>query len=634
MCGIAGFAQLKPNLTKSRMGRIMGDLGHRGPDGIGLYESAHVALGAVRLSIVDLACGAQPVVFDQPKTVVALNGEVYNHVALRSELERLGHRFLSNCDTETVLHAFLEWKTGAFHRLNGMFAIAIWVEEERSLFLVRDRMGIKPLYFSQFCSDLYFGSELKALFGHEVIERRINLRALQHYLSLNYVPGPETLIEGIEKLAPGSWLEWRNGVIRRERYWQLSSVAQPNCSLHSAAEQLDGLLQQSVREHMMGDVPLGVWTSGGLDSSAILHYLSGCSSGCTRTYSVTFAGRSFDEAGDSRLLSRLYGTDHQEIDVNPTLDLANVIEKLVYYSDEPNADAGAVPLWFLSQLTARNVKVVLSGDGGDELFAGYETYAADALKKRFCILPTPLLSLGCKLASLLPVSNEKIGFEYKARRFLAGCSLSSMQAHLSWNGTFSEEEKEGLYHHYEPAIAHSFLRSAPWDGSASHWLQQMLLVDQGFYLADNILTKCDRVSMAHSLEVRLPFLDHRIVEFANGLPANMKLHRGVSKVVLRHLMRDKLPPVLLRKTKMGLDIPVHHWLRTILRPLLLDTLASRAVRRSGLFREAGVQALLCEHLRCKRNVGYHLWGLLILALWIDRWGISVEPTTACSFNVA
>lgn len=418
MCGIAGFTRLKPSQARHRMTKIMEDLGHRGPDGTGLYESAHASLGAVRLSIIDLPGGAQPVVFNDPKTVVAFNGEIYNHIALRSQLEGLGHRFSSGCDTETVLHAFLEWKTGAFQRFNGMFAIAIWVEEERSLYLARDRMGIKPLYFSQVSSELYFGSELKALFGHEVIIRRINLPALQHYLSVNYVPGPETLIEGIEKLAPGSWLEWKNGVIRREQYWELKSATRPHRNLNSAADELDDLLRRSVREHLMSDVPVGVWVSGGLDSSAVLHYLSECVSGRPRTFSVTFAGRSFNEAGDARVLSRHYGTDHQEVDINPTLDLASAIEKLVYYSDEPNADAGAVPLWFLSQVTARNVKVALSGDGGDELFAGYQSYAADALKQRFHKVPDSVLSLGRKLVSLLPVSNEKIGFDYKATRFL------------------------------------------------------------------------------------------------------------------------------------------------------------------------------------------------------------------------
>lgn len=603
----------------------MEDLGHRGPDGSGLYESPHATLGAVRLSIVDLARGAQPIVFEHPKTVVALNGEIYNHAALRSQLHDLGHRFSSDCDTETVLHAFLEWKTDSFRRLHGMFAIAIWQEDEQRLFLVRDRMGIKPLYFSPVRSDLYFGSELKALFGHDVIKRRINFSALQHYLSCNYVPGPETLIDGIEKLTPGGWLEWKNGVIKRDEYWRLESKALPSCSLEAAASQLDTLLHQSVREHQMGDVPIGVWVSGGLDSSAVLHYLAESSSQRLRTFSVTFAGRSFDEAGDSRLVAQHYGTEHREMDINPGLDLADVIEQMVYYSDEPNADAGAVPLWFLSRMTAGSVKVALSGDGGDELFAGYQTYAADALRKRFRRVPECFLGLGRRLAGLLPVDDDKIGFQYKAVRFFDGCSLSSMQAHLSWNGTFSEQEKGEIYRRYQPAAADTFLRLAPAHAPTSHWLQQMLLVDQKFYLADNILAKCDRMSMAHSLEVRPPFLDHRIVEFANSLPAEMKLRRGTSKVVLRHLLRNKLPPALLRKKKAGLDIPVHDWLRTVLRPLLLDSFASQTIRSSGLFHEAKIEALIGEHLGYKRNIGYHLWGLLILALWIKRWRIDVEP---------
>ena len=631
MCGIAGFIKAKPTVGGHRMVEILHDLGHRGPDGSGLYESPHATLGAVRLSIVDLARGAQPVVFEHPKIVVVLNGEIYNHAALRSKLHNLGHRFSSNCDTETVLHAFLEWKTDAFRRLHGMFAIAIWQEDKRRLYLVRDRMGIKPLYFSQVRADLYFGSELKALFGHDAIKRKINLSALQHYLSFNYVPGPETLIEGIEKLTPGSWLEWKDGVIKRHEYWKLESKALSSCSLDVAGSQLDSLLQQSVREHRMGDVPVGVWVSGGLDSSAILHYLAESSGERIKTFSVTFDGRSFDEAGDSRLAARHYGTEHREMDIHPGLDLADVIEQMVFYSDEPNADAGAVPLWFLSRMTAGSVKVVLSGDGGDELFAGYQTYAADALRKRLRKVPAPLLNFGHRLAGLLPVGDDKIGFQYRALRFLEGCSLSPIQAHLSWNGTFSEQEKQELYCRYQPDAAHTFLRTAPAHASNSHWLQQVLLLDQKIYLADNILAKCDRMSMAHSLEVRPPFLDHRIVEFANSLPPDMKLQRGASKVILRHLLRDKLPLALLKKKKVGLDIPVHDWLRTILRPLLLDCFASQSIRSSGLFREAKIHALLREHLGHKRNVGYHLWGLLILALWIKKWRIQIEPESDVKF---
>jgi asparagine synthase (glutamine-hydrolysing) len=621
MCGIAGFAHLTPDVPKRRMAKILEGLDHRGPDDYGFYESAYASVGAVRLAILDPLAGSQPMLLQQPKIVIVFNGEIYNHSSLRRTLEDLGHRFCTTCDTETVLHAFLEWRAAAFARLHGMFAVAIWEEDERRLFLARDRMGIKPLYFCSTRSALYFGSELKAVFAHEEVERRINLPALQHFLTLNYVPGPQTLVEGIQKLPPGTFLVWQKGAIRVERYWCHKSFPNGNTSLADAEDELDRLLNQSVREHLMADAPLSVWVSGGLDSSAVLHYACRNSTRRLRTFSVTFAGRSFDESKDSRLVSECYGTEHREVDISPALDLASAVENIVHYSDEPNADAGAVPLWFLAKMTGEDVKVALSGDGADELFAGYQTYAADRLKHRCRGVPVPLMHLGRKLASIYPVSDEKIGFDYKATRLFSGLPLPAAYAHLSWNGTFTEQEKASVFRHYDPAISHTFLDSAEWDES-KHWLQNALLTDQRFYLADNILAKCDRMSMAHSVEVRPPFLDHRIVEFANGLPPEMKLHGRTSKVVLRRLLKGKLPSRLLKKKKEGLDIPVHHWLRTALRPLLLDTLTPNTLRASGLFRDGAIRMIIDDHLGRRRNAGYHLWGLLILFLWMKEWNIS------------
>ena len=374
MCGIAGFTHLKKSADPDRIWEITRSLIHRGPDQQGVWESGEVSLGAVRLKIIDLERGDQPMSSDDGDTVLAFNGEIYNHMELRRDLEQAGHRFHSRCDTETVLRAFLEWDVDAFRRFRGMFAAAFWTQSKKRLVLVRDHMGVKPLYFARRRENVYFGSELKAILRHPEIDRTIDLAGLTDYLSLNYVPGPRTLVEGVEKLPPGTWLEWRAGAVNRGEYWRLEFDPDASISLDSAKEELDGLLRSAVHEQLAADVPLGVWSSGGLDSSTVLHYASETARGRLKTFSVSFQGRTFDESRYFREVARTYGTDHHEFDLNPDTDLAGVIEEIPYYSDEPSADAGALPVWFLSKMCRGHVTVALSGDGADELFGGYKTY--------------------------------------------------------------------------------------------------------------------------------------------------------------------------------------------------------------------------------------------------------------------
>jgi len=625
VCGIAGFTHSAGAFDKRRIEELTASLVHRGPDQQGVYQSAAVSLGAVRLAIIDLQGGDQPITSDDGDTTIVFNGEIYNHAEVREELRRRGRCFHTQCDTEVVLQAFLEWDTGCFAHLRGMFAVALWSESHRRLVLARDRLGIKPLYIHQRGKELYFGSELKAILGNPEVERELDLEALNHYLSLNYVPGPRTLIEGVRKLPPGSWLEWRDGQISTGVYWRLELRPEPRWTLESAKEELDRLLRESVREHLISDVPLGVWASGGLDSSAILYYASQASASRLKTFSVSFAGRSFDEARYFREAAAHFGTDHYELDLNPELDLQDALEDLVYYSDEPSADAGALPVWFLSRMCRRHVTVALSGEGADELFGGYLTYRADSIARWMARTPAGPRRFAARICSTLPVSDDKISFEYKLKRLLEGSLLGADDAHCYWNGAFSSREKHEFFlSPYCDGLA-SLFDALPVNGPAT--LNRYLCFDQSYYLPDDILNKCDRMSMAHSLEVRPPFLDHRIAEFAASLPERLKIRGTHQKYVLRELMRGKLPASILTRKKEGFDIPAHEWLRTVFRPILLETLTPAAIAETGVFDSARIQAMIRSHLERRANLGFQLWGLLILFLWIRRWRVQAPPSS-------
>ena len=627
MCGIVGFTHKHSVPDHDRIQSAVATLIHRGPDQQGVFESSICSLGGARLKILDLGLsGDQPIFSDDGNVVIVFNGEIYNHLELRSELEGLGHRFHSHCDTETVLRAFLQWDTDCFARLRGLFAIALWTKSTKRLVLARDRMGIKPLYFMRRGEDLFFGSELKAILIHPEIERRLSLHGLDCYLSLNYVPSPWTLIEGIEKLPPGQFLEWRDGRVSSDSYWRLPFGNVQNWTLEAAKEELDALLRQSIREHMLSDVPLGMWLSGGIDSSTILHYAATESTAPIKTFSISFQGRSFDESSYIREVARQYHTDHEQLDLNPEVDLLSAIEEFAYYSDEPSADAGALPVWFLSKLSKTKTTVSLSGEGADELFGGYLTHRANRLAALARRLPKKLLKSGLGALRLWPASDEKISLEYQLKRFLEGCQMTAERAHVYWNGTFSEKQKRALLRAELPHALGTILgelraRSSRGDLASEDDLAPYLWFDQRYFLPDDILNKADRMSMAHSLEVRPPFLDHRIVEFAASLPANLKIRGSRQKVLLKELMRGKLPASVLGRKKIGFDIPAHDWLRGCLRPLMLDVLLDGSSDDSRLFRRDAIETYIRQHLERKINVGYHLWGLMVLFLWMKRWRV-------------
>lgn len=623
MCGIAGFTHSKGTHNKQQIWDSILTLIHRGPDHQGCYESDHVSLGAARLKILDLEGGNQPIISESGDVIIAFNGEIYNHLEVRRELEQLGHRFRTHVDTETVLEAFLEWDTDCFSHLRGMFAVALWTESTQRLILARDRVGIKPLYITHQGTEIIFGSEIKTIFAHPDVERRLNLAGLDCYLALNYVPSPLTLVEGVEKLPPGCWLEWQDGKTRQEKFWSLpvgtEAGANQALTLNEASEELDQLLRLAVREHLLSDVPLGLWLSGGLDSSTVLHYAANASSSPIRTFSIGFEGRSFDDGDYSQQVARHYGSRHEQLNFTEDFNLQAAIEEFGYYADDPNADAGALPVWFLSKMTRQNVTVVLSGEGADELFGGYLTYRANALSRSVRLVPRGLLQFaGAASRKLLPPSDDKISFEYKVKRFLDGCQMPFERAHVYWNGTFSDEGKQELINKRLPAALNPILNELKMAGNE---LKSYLWFDQKYFMADDILAKVDRISMAHSIEVRPPFLDHRLIEFAASLPSRLLMHGAKQKVILRHLMKGRLPPSILTRKKVGFDIPAHEWLRGPLRPFMRDVLETGMSSYPEVFNRGAIESCIAQHLERTQNLGYHLWGLMILFMWMKRWNI-------------
>jgi asparagine synthase (glutamine-hydrolysing) len=625
MCGIAGFTHVAKRLPERVLNSALRSIVHRGPDHQGCFESEHISLGATRLRILDLNAGDQPLKSPDGDVTLVFNGEVFNHQELRSELQRSGYRFHTRCDTEVVLNAFHHWGDACFERFRGMFAVAFWIQSQRRLVLARDRMGIKPLYYCLHEGELFFGSELKCIFAHPNVARHVCLEALDAFLSVNYVPAPLTMVKGIVKLMPGQMLEWQYGGARLLEFAKRSVRSSPT-SIGEACGELDSLLADAVKEQLVTDTPVGIWLSGGLDSSSVLHYAAAQSEKPVKTFSITFKGSSGDESDHIRRVSEHYGTDHVEFDLHPEADLSGAIEELAYYSDEPGADAGALPTWFLSQLTRKHATVALSGEGSDELFAGYLTYKANRYSRIARRIPRFMRRAALACATRLPVQDGRISFDYKAKRFFEGCLLSPEMAHIFWNGTLSEREKQAIY-----LFANSDrVRSWVSEMRPNRGLQRYLDFDQRYYLADDILYKVDRMSMAHALEIRPPFLDPRIVDFAASLPDNFKLNGHTSKYVLRRLMAGKVPAHVLHRSKMGFDIPVHDWFRGTLRQFLLDTVSRDAVEATGLFRWPAIEGLIQRHLDRRENAGYQLWGLMVLLMWMKRWNIELPATEQVS----
>ncbi|MEN8376551.1 MAG: asparagine synthase (glutamine-hydrolyzing) [Gemmatimonadota bacterium] len=625
MCGIAGFwhADGKP-ADRHVLAAMTASLGHRGPDETGLWTDGPVALGNRRLRVIDPEGGQQPMGNEDGTVRVVFNGEIYNHRELKARLEALGHRFRTRSDTEVIVHAYEEWGDACVERFNGMFAFALWDARRRRFLAARDRLGIKPLYVRFAPDGLTFGSELKAVVLAPWVPLEWDTEAVDDFLTYEYVPAPATIVAGVRKLPPATLLACGADEPYTERaYWALRG--DPEGVDPSRAERdLRDLLFQAVERRRLADVPVGAFLSGGIDSSAIVAFLSEVMDEPVRTYSMGFADRSYDERSHARVVAERFGTDHTEREVTP--DAADLARQLVAHFDEPFADVSAFATFLVSRVARQDVTVALSGDGGDELFAGYDAYRAQrwARRLRHVTRGAPWRVVDALLEALPPGTAKK-GTLNKAKRFAAGLRLPSDLEHARWWVFQDLTQRRALYSgalldrlgERDP-LAHYRDRLA--DGAARGFrgLQRQLYADVTGYLPDDILTKVDRTSMASSLETRVPFLDHEFVEFAMRVDARLKLRGGRGKRVLRRALRGILPESTLSRRKEGFSIPLKHWIGTSLRETVADALAERRVRERGWFEAGAVRGLLEEHVAGRRNHAHRIWPLVALEMSLQH----------------
>jgi asparagine synthase (glutamine-hydrolysing) len=613
-------------------------LAHRGPDDRGCYAADGVVLGHRRLSIIDVASGHQPLRGARPTTVLVINGEIYNYRLLRAELERAGHEFKTASDSEVAAHAYDRWGDSFLERLDGMFALALWDGHRQRLILARDRMGEKPLFYCERDGLLLFASELTALLAHPAVSAALDPLALTHYLALEYVPGPRCIIAGVHKLEPGCALSCDRTGVRRWRFWSLDPHPTTGLSYAAAVAELRQRLEAAVRARLVSDVPLGIFLSGGLDSSTIAALAA--RAGAIDTFSIGFEEASFDESVHARAVARHIGARHHEHLVRGA-DMPELVPGLGALLDEPIGDASILPTYVLSRFARRHVTVALGGDGGDELFAGYPMYQAHRLTRTLGRLPRAVAAPVCGLVRALPVAHRNFTLQYRTLAFLRGASAPAPLNHLLWMSSFSPDEQRelltpdvleaaaGATLAFEPALGH-------WAASAgAPLLARAMHMDALTYLADDILVKVDRASMAVALEVRAPFLARPVVEFAFSLPDRFRMRRLAGKRILRDAVRDLLPPAIPRRPKKGFGIPVGLWLNGPLRTLVHDLLSAESLRAGGLFRPAAVDRLLREHHAGRADHRKPLWTLTVLELWRRSHGIdsvAIAPRTAGTGN--
>jgi asparagine synthase (glutamine-hydrolysing) len=608
VCGICGIASTNGSGITDRVAAMSATLVHRGPDSSGEFSDQGVALAARRLSIIDLETGDQPVANENGTVHVIQNGEIYNYRDLRRELERAGHSFRTQGDTEVLLHLYEEHGDRFAERLRGMFAAAIWDASHRRLVLARDRFGIKPLYYRHADNELAFASELRALPRGE-----IDLDALEAFLAFNSIPAPLTIFREVRKLPPGHLLIWEDGRLELRRFARPAPLEELREDEEAElVEELRSRLRDSVRAHLVSDVPVGVLLSGGVDSAFLAALAAEESTEPLRTFSIGFEERSFDELAGARLVAERYGTQHQELVLRP--DAALLLPALADAFDEPFADSSALPTYLVSQLAANDVKVALSGEGGDELFGGYYTYAADLLAERV----GGLARLARPLVERLPTSSSKASFDYKAKRFVRAAHLPSLERHHGWKEIFSPElraELTGRSSAFDPV---DILRDRYRETEGADELARLQDVDLGVYLVDDLLVKTDRASMAHSLEARVPYLDTVVTNLALALPTRHKI-RGLSKkVLLRKAAAPLLPREIVHGKKRGFAIPAAAWLRGELEPFARQTLSRETLERQGFFQPDVVTRLLDDHVAGREDRSRQLWGLLAFTLWHER----------------
>jgi asparagine synthase (glutamine-hydrolysing) len=619
MCGICGIVSSNGAPDPEVVARMSRRLMHRGPDDDGLFHCGPVALAARRLSIIDLEHGSQPIANEDGSVTVVQNGEIYNYRELKRDLEAAGHRFATDCDTEVLVHLYEEHGDAFLERLRGMFAIAIWDERERRLLLARDRFGIKPLYYRLADGTLSFASELKALLEQPGFSRQIEPKAIAAYLAFNSIPAPLTIFAEARKLPPGHLLAWRDGAIELRRYARPGPIPGERPRQGSASDlaaQLREVLRGSIRAHLVADVPVGVLLSGGVDSGGITALAAAESTQPLKTFSIGFEESGFDELSRARRVAGRFGTDHEELIVRP--DAVELLPKLVESFDEPFGDSSALPTYLVSQLASGSVKVALSGEGGDELFGGYYTYVADLLAPRLGRLAT----LASPLIEALPSSDGRVGFDYKAKRFARAAALPPLERHHGWKEIFAAERRQALLGAADPGWDPLDLyRERYAETAGAPPLARMQDVDLGIYLVDDLLVKTDRLSMAHSLELRVPFLDQHVAEFAFALPTRLKVRGLAKKRLLRQALAPLLPREVVHGRKQGFSIPIAAWLRGPLEPFARDVLAAANLQRQGCLDPATVTPLLDRHCAGKEDLSRQLWGLMAFTLWFDRYAL-------------
>ena len=623
MCGIAGYWNHRSGRPADRgvVEAMTRALVHRGPDDEGFFLDGPLALGMRRLAIIDPAGGHQPIGSEDGRVQVVFNGEIYNHRALRRDLEAAGHRFRTRADTEVVVHGYEVHGDRVLDHLNGMFGLALWDARARRLLLARDRLGVKPLYWTRIPEGIAFASELKSLLLHPAVERRFDEESLPQYLAWEYIPAPRTPFTGIHKLPPAALLTIDASGPRQEIYWQLKPEA-PITDAREAEEGLRAHLERSVRLQMEADVPVGAFLSGGLDSSALVATLCAVRGGPVHTFSIGFDEAAFDEIGHARKVAAALGTVHREEILRP--DCLDLVHRAAGFLDEPFADNSILPTYLVSRVARESVKVALSGDGGDELFAGYDHYKATRLLEGYARIPLPVrrgaLALLGRDVERRPTT--RAGVRRRLRRLEAALEQPAFLAQARFMVRSRDEVRAALLDQGPGGAAAGWaepfaavVRDSPFPPGLAH--QQF--IDLKTFLAEDILFKTDRASMAVSLEARVPYLDHELVAFAFRLAPALKLRGFVGKWILRRAFRNRLPASILRRRKSGFSVPIAAWLRGDLRALACDLLESRRVARQGLFDARRTAAILEEHLDGRADHARLLWALVMFQLWHERW---------------
>jgi asparagine synthase (glutamine-hydrolysing) len=636
MCGITGWLNLdktKPNHDAEAVLHSMCEtIVHRGPDSEGLWIDDQAALGMRRLSIIDLKTGDQPVFNCDRSVIVMMNGELYNYREVRADLEKRGHKFTTNSDTEILPHLYEEYGDALVDHVNGMYAFSLWDSRAKKLIIARDRFGEKPLYYGVFDGKLIWASEPKALLAHPSVKPELDLNALRHYVSFDYVPAPMSIYKGVHKLPAAHMIVVEKGEIRTRRYWDLKwgqdssgangSVPAKTQRRKDKADELRNLLSDAVRMRLVSDVPLGILLSGGIDSSTVAAFATQHATERVKTFSIGFEEDSFDESKYARQVAKHLNTEHYEDKLSATT-AGDLISEIGTWLDEPISDGSLIPTYLLARFVRKHVTVALGGDGGDELFAGYPMYYAHGVAAKYNAIPGFIRSgLIEPVVNALPVSTNNLSFDYKAKRFVRAAKFDDVARHHSWFGSFSTDQHEKLFTHdvldTTDADIYRGVRDLVGASDPENVIERMQYADINFYLAEDILTKVDRAAMAVSLETRAPFLDPRVGQFAASIPVDYKLKGKTGKVILKEAMKDLLPHNILHRPKKGFGIPIAEWLKGRLNGLMHEVLSPERLRSQGLFNGEYVQRLIREHESGAASHHKELWTLLVFQLWFDR----------------